>query len=104
MVMDQSRTLAHELEEQVTRCGYCPKQVVFAPTVFGGHALCFDARPMPVRQDRERTGWITGTFVVNGTFTTVYAPWERHPYAHRRYARTVLQLHICSGQSRQAAA
>jgi hypothetical protein len=104
MVMDQSQTLAHTIDGQAVRCGYCPKRVVFYSSVYGGHALCFDVDLMPVRADRERTGWLPGQFLVDGEVRTVHAPWPMHGYITRRRAGVVHQLHICSGQSRAVAA
>lgn len=104
MVLDQSTALAHALEEQVITCGYCPRKVVFAPTLIGGHALCFDAEPVPVSYDRDHSGWIPGRFAIDGVRMPVYAPWAKHPYAWRRRWRTVLHLHDCSGQATRKAA
>lgn len=104
MVMDQSQTLARTIDGQEIRCGYCPKRVVFHASVYGGHALCFDAEPMPTRRDREKTGWIAGDFPLGGVLRRVYAPWAMHGHLNRRRAQVVFQLHICSGQTRAVAA
>lgn len=107
MVTDQSRTLAQHLGGQVTRCGYCPKQVVFQPTLFGGKQLCFDAKPMPVRHDRDRTGWVQGMHPVGEHLCLVYVPWELRRTARGQLLprpQTVLQLHLCAGQNQAVAA
>lgn len=104
MVLDQASPLAHTVDMQVTRCGYCPRRVTFLPTLFGGHALCFDAQPMPVTHDRDHCGWLPGPYVIDGKIHIVYSPSMTHPYTRRRRHPYVMQLHVCSGQTRAVSA
>ncbi|MET1007370.1 MAG: hypothetical protein ABWX96_17605 [Propionibacteriaceae bacterium] len=102
--MDQTPALAETADGQVTTCGYCPSEVVFWPTVFSGHALCFDARVMDTRNDRRHTGWVPLRQHFGTTRPVVFSPLVSHPERVRRRFRTVWQLHICAGMTKGAAA
>lgn len=108
MVTDRRETTVVTAEGLVIACGYCPRKVVFHPTVMGGHALCFDATTMPRRHDRKATGWIPVPTPATAGDTHyapyLFAPVAGLPYRMRSQSAQVWQLHACSGQSRAVAA
>lgn len=71
-------------------------------TYIGGHALCFDAQPVP-RKQLIGEGWAPGQFLVDGKLRLVLAPLRHHQHDKRRRLLMAMTLHECPGMHRQVA-
>ncbi len=102
--MNPNSTVDIGTEQEVIKCGYCPRRVVFRPSYIGGHALCFDAVMVPTTLDPQRHGWLPAYQHIHGDIRLVWTPWSKIPSQIRRRHTHVARLHECSGQTRRQAA
>lgn len=86
----------------IRKCVYCQHPIRWMSTYEAGNRRCFDADPVPRDLD-DGSGWLPGTFTVDGREVLVLAPLAAHSPEKRLRAPMVVHPHLCTGRPNVAA-